>query len=94
MNLFNQIVVGYFIVIGVLVHCSLFFCTEEHCVYEVTALPISREWAYYMRISISNLIPVSFATIQIVAQWLILFELILLLGFIVSFIRRIVSFLC
>ena len=94
MNLFNRFIVGYFIVIGVLVHCSLFFCTEEHCVYQVSTLPISRELAYYIRILISNLIPISFATIQIAAQWLILLEFILLIGCIVSIIRRIVSFLC
>lgn len=73
MHIFNVFVLGYFIVILLLTHCSLLFCKEEHCVYQVTALPISRELAYYIRVGISNLIPVTFRSLQLAAQWLILF---------------------
>lgn len=72
MNILNKFVVVYFVVIFVLVHCSLFFCDEEHCIYPVSTLPIPKEAAYYIRVGISNLIPLEFKLIQLVAQWLLM----------------------
>jgi hypothetical protein len=94
MNIFNKLVVLYFIVIFLLVHCSLFFCNEDHCICRVSTLPISRELAYYMRVGISNMIPLQFKTIQLFAQWVIIFEGLALLVVLLKVFRSIVSCMC
>lgn len=94
MNTVNWLVTLYFIVILVLVNCSLLFCNEKHCIYPFEKLPISKETAYYIRVGISNLIPVGFKNIQLFAQWLILAEAVVLFYFVLKLLRRIVSFVC
>lgn len=84
---------AYFIAIFVLTHCSLLFCSEEHCVYPLVRPPISREAAYYIRSGISNLMPISFKLIQQIGQWFILVEAIVLLYFVLKAVNYIVSML-
>jgi hypothetical protein len=91
MNLFNTIVLAYFLAIFVLIHCSLLFCSEEHCMYPLVRPPISREAAYYIRSGISNLMPISFKLIQQIGQWFILIEALLLAYFALKAINYIVS---
>lgn len=91
MNLFNTIVLAYFLAIFVLIHCSLLFCSEEHCMYPLARPPISREAAYYIRSGISNLMPISFKLIQQIGQWFILIEALLLAYFALKVINYIVS---
>lgn len=91
MNLFNTIVLAYFIAVFVLTHCSLLFCSEDHCVYPLVKAPISREAAYYIRSGISNLMPISFKLIQQIAQWFVLIESLILLYFAFKAVNFIVS---
>jgi hypothetical protein len=91
MNLFNKLVLIYFIIIFLLIHCSLFFCNEKHCIYRLKAVPVPLEWAYYMRLGISNLIPMEFKMIQLIAQWVILIEALILLYYLVKLAREIIS---
>lgn len=91
MNLFNTIVLAYFLALFVLVHCSLLFCSEDHCMYPLAKPPVSREAAYYIRSGISNLIPISFKLIQQIGQWFILAEALVLLYFALKAVNYVVS---
>jgi hypothetical protein len=94
MNILNKIVIAYLIVVLVLVHCSLFFCDESHCLYLVSKLPISRESAYYIRVGISTLIPIGFKSIQLLAQWIILIEACIIVYYLFRIIQTIISMAC
>lgn len=91
MNLFNTIVFAYLLAILVLTHCSLLFCSEDHCMYPLARPPISREAAYYIRSGISNLMPISFKLIQQIGQWFILVEALILAYFAIKAVNYIVS---
>lgn len=95
MNIINKLVLAYFVAILVLVNCSLLFCDDkEHCLYPLKELPVSKETAYFIRVSISNFIPLKFKTIQQIAQWVVLIEIGLVLYFVMALLRSIVSFIC
>jgi hypothetical protein len=63
-----------FIAAAVVLHCSLFFCTESHCVYPVDGNPLIARVALYIPSEFFNMIPIELKTLQLLAQWIIVIE--------------------
>ena len=70
--------IGVFIYLGIILIldlCSLFYCSEAHCIIIVEKSPLSNEINHHIRTMITALIPYSMKRIQQTAQWIILISL-------------------
>lgn len=88
MSLIKVLFIGYLIFVMVLLHSSLLFCTQSHCIIPLTRPPLSPEYAYYIRYALVNLLPFSIKTVQDLAQWLVVIELVFLFWWFLQLIKK------
>jgi hypothetical protein len=72
LHIINKVAIAYCLVLLLLVHATLFFCGDDHCVFFVERPPLPPEVAYHTRIFISTMLPFDMRTMQILAQWLVI----------------------
>jgi hypothetical protein len=79
-----------FIAAAVVLHCSLLFCTDSHCVYPVNENLLIARAALYVPSEFFNMIPVELKTLQLLAQWLIVIEAVFVIHIGFAIIRKII----
>ena len=80
-----------FITAAIVLHCSLLFCTDSHCIYPVNENLIIARAALYVPSEFFNMIPVEIKTLQLLAQWLIVIEAVFIIHIGFTILRKIIS---
>ena len=84
--------VGVFLLL--LVHGSLLFCTDHaHCLIPFKQPPLSPVHAYYLRTAIANFLPYPIKTVQGVAQYAIMIEVLLVIWLVIKMVTKIINIL-
>jgi len=79
-----------FIAIALMLHCSLLFCTDSHCMFPVDENLLIVRASLYIPTEIFSIIPVEIKTIQLLAQWFLIVEAIFVVYFCIKIINKIV----
>lgn len=87
-TILRWVIVAYLMAALLLLHATLLFCSEDHCVFIMEKPPVSLEMGYQLRRGISAMLPYEMKTMQLWAQWLIVGEIMLLLLFILRLITK------
>ncbi len=61
----------YLLAIIILIHCTLFFCNQPHCVLPIKTPPFSADVVLKMNFAMKCL-PFGMKTAQLIAQWIVL----------------------
>lgn len=71
MRIIKVLVLSYITVLAVLLHATLFYCTQPHCLVSLQKPPLSITMGYHLRQAISKLLPFEIMLLQNIAQWLV-----------------------
>jgi hypothetical protein len=88
MSIVRWIIVAYLFAALILLHATLLFCSDDHCVFLMEKPPVSAEIGYQLRRGISAMLPYDMKTMQLWAQWLIVGEIMLLFLYIIRIISK------
>ena len=91
MKILNLLLIAYGIVLLAILHTTLLFCGGEHCIVSFEKPPVSSEIAYHLRVTISALLPFELKTMQVIAQWIVIGEIML---FFIWIIKRLQEVIC
>lgn len=76
---------------AVVLHCSLLFCTESHCVYPVDRNFLFVKASMYFPPELLDMIPMELKTLQLLAQWLIIVEAVFVIYIGLTIMKKIIS---
>lgn len=77
----------------ILLHCTLLFCADSHCVYPVTDSVLMQKIATYFPIELFSIVPLDLKTLQLFAQWVVLIEAVLITHVCIKIVSKIISFI-
>jgi hypothetical protein len=71
MRFLNWVIAAYLLALFLLLHTTLLYCGESHCVYPLESPPVSPEVGFQLRRAISVLLPFELKMMQKWTQWLV-----------------------
>ena len=93
MSILKLIASSYVIAVLLLLHATLLFCGEPHCIVPFDKPPVAPAVGYQIRQAISALLPFELKMMQKIAQWLIVGEIMFIILWIMNFIQKILCYL-
>ena len=92
MGIFKLITYSYIFVVIVLLHGTLLYCGEPHCIVPFERPPVSSEVGYFIRRAISALLPFELKIMQKIAQWLIVGEIMIIFLWTMNLVQKIICY--
>jgi hypothetical protein len=93
MKLLNLVLIAYSFVLIAILHTTLLFCGGGHCIVSFEKPPVSNEIAYHLRVTISALLPFELKTMQVMAQWIVIGEIMLVFIWTIKRLQNIICYM-
>lgn len=93
MNIVGWLIAAYLVAILILLHATLLFCSDSHCVYVFDKPPVSIEVGFQIRRAIANLLPYEMKLMQTWAQWIVVGEIMLVFLYVLKIASKILWYL-